>query len=99
MQTRPVDLLWHILRDDETKSRRVIYKFIWTDKTWCSETGTNEELFQLYKTLGTPIETRITDIASARDTFRCNICGGLVQFDGTPPRKEEPCSSPSAATG
>lgn len=98
MQTRPVDLLWHILRDDETKTRRVMYTFIWPVAVWCSKTGTHEELFQLYKAHGTPAESRITDDRSANDTFRCNICGGLVQFDGTPPLKDRQCSSPSDAT-
>lgn len=99
MTTRPVDLLWHILRDNETRTRRVTFVFIWKAATWSSRTGTEQELFELYKVHGTPVETRITDDQLAPTAYRCNICGGLVQFDGTPPQKDKACSSPSAVTG
>lgn len=99
MTIRPVDILWQILRNDETRSSRITFTFVWKDATWCSETGTAESLASLHKTHGTPVETRITDVVRALTSYRCNICGGLVQFDGAPPEKDQPCSSPSATTG
>lgn len=97
--TRPVDILWQTLRDNETRTRRATFVFIWADAKWASDTDTEARLDQLYKQHGPPVETRITDNLLVLSTYRCNLCGGLVQFDGTPPKKDEKCLSQSAVTG
>ena len=94
MKTDPVTLLWHILRSDETAARPVTFLFRWPTATWDSATGSQEVLAELYRQHGTPVEARITDNQAGPPQYRCNLCGGLVQFDGTPPAKEtRPCPS------
>jgi len=92
MITDPVTMLWQLLRQNETKDGNFLtFRCTWIKPgtpviRWEGLNEQTPELAELYRKHGLPTTISFVDSRTTiPPTYRCNICGGLVNFDGTPP--------------